>query len=288
MRFRSIVFLGLASMVLSCMVVSAPPPQVVASVAGDRFSELDEYGDWIVLEGYGRCWRPHEGPGWGPFLYGRWVYTNEGWLWDSDEPFGWIVCHYGCWYNDPDQGWVWVPGYTWSPARVRWYVTDDEIGWAPLFPQPHPGYHRRQPLAEWSFSTIGAFASDGEIRDNVTFRDKPERSGVSVHVYAGPPRRDFVQRIARAPVATVNVSKISVTSRANPLVRVEVPNRPQGRVQPPAGQKSKSPALVKPAVAPHEQGAKPVAQERPDTSKADPKEKPEERRDEGTRDRRGW
>ena len=293
MGFRSIVFLGLASMILSCTVVSGPPPQVDSSVAGDRFSELDEYGDWIVLDGYGRCWRPHEGPGWGPFLYGHWVYTNEGWLWDSEEPFGWIVCHYGYWYNDPDQGWVWVPGYTWSPARVRWFVTDDEIGWAPLFPQPRPGYHPRQPLAEWSFSAVGDFGSGGEIRDHVTFRDKPQRSGLSVHVYSGPPRRDFVQRIARVSIATVNMNKVRVTSRANPLIRVEV------------GPKNMQPHVEKPGAAHHGETAQPAPrheapekaqpkadpQMRPDTSKADLKEKTEDNektRDRLERDKRGW
>jgi hypothetical protein len=287
MRFRSVVFLGLASVILSCMVAGGGPPQVETSAAGDRFTELDEYGDWIVLDGYGRCWRPHEGPGWGPFLYGHWVYTNEGWLWDSEEPFGWIVCHYGNWYNDPDQGWVWVPGYAWSPARVRWFVTDDEIGWAPLFPQPRPGYHPRQPQAEWSFSAVGDFASGGEIRDHVTFRDRPQSNGLSAHVYSGPPRRDFVQRIARVPIATVNMNKVRVTSRANPLIRVEVPNRAQGRTQPPVGQKNKKPETEKPGVAhpgeatqPSIPRASPEPLQRADTSKADLREKPQEKQNE--------
>jgi Family of unknown function (DUF6600) len=44
------------------------------------------------------------------------------------------VYHYGNWYYLSDVGWVWIPGYQWSPAQVRWIDFDDYIGWAPLTP----------------------------------------------------------------------------------------------------------------------------------------------------------
>jgi len=100
------------------------------------FADLDEYGEWYKLPRIGWVWAPDADPGWRPFVYGRWEWTPEGWGWIADEPFGWIVCHYGNWYYDDDIGWVWVPGYDWSPARVQWVDTDYEIAWAPLPPPP--------------------------------------------------------------------------------------------------------------------------------------------------------
>ncbi len=286
MRIQTIVFLALASMILSC--ATASRAQITVTVgAGDRFGELDEYGDWIEVEGYGRCWHPYADAGWRPFLYGRWVYSDEGWVWDSDEPFGWIVCHYGNWFNDPDLGWVWVPGYDWSPAPVRWYVTDNEIGWAPLFPNPRPGFHRRHALAEWSFCPVQSFTGGGEIRDHVSFRDRPGQTGVSVHVYSGPPRKEFVQRIARAPVATVNLSKARVTTNAGPLVKMEVPGRQRQHMEAPVGPRFKKPLGGKPVIVPHEKEPAPLLHgEQPENSRERPEEH-ERRPERGDRENNG-
>jgi hypothetical protein len=67
-------------------------------------------------------------------MYGRWVWSDYGWYWASDEPFGWAVYHYGRWYYDDYYGWIWVPGDVWGPAWVEWRYDDDYIGWAPLSP----------------------------------------------------------------------------------------------------------------------------------------------------------
>jgi hypothetical protein len=254
MKIRAMILLGLSTMILTCGPI--PGAQVDVNV-NDRFSELNQYGDWIEVSGYGRCWRPYSEAGWRPFLYGHWVYSNEGWVWDSDEPFGWIVCHYGNWYNDPEVGWIWVPGYDWSPARVRWYVTEDEIGWAPLFPEPRHGFHRRQALAEWSFCPVGLFAAGGEIREHVAVRDRPEHPGAQAHIYAGPPKREFVQRIARAPVATVNIAKTRVATHASPLIKVEVPGQVRPRVESTVSPRFRKPELGRPQVVPEHDAVKP-------------------------------
>ena len=106
-----------------------PTPQVQ-----DPFPVLSGYGNWIEVPGYGRVWQPAVPGDWSPFVDGQWVWTDRGWVWDSDEPYGWVVYHYGSWTRFGADGWVWVPGYEWSPARVRWYVTDHYVGWAPLPP----------------------------------------------------------------------------------------------------------------------------------------------------------
>jgi hypothetical protein len=108
---------------------------VSGNVGIDSFQgALEPYGDWVVMRGYGRVWRPHVAAGWRPYYYGRWEWTNEGWLWVSDEPWGWAAYHYGRWAYDPYQGWLWVPGSQWAPAWVSWRYSGDVVGWAPLAP----------------------------------------------------------------------------------------------------------------------------------------------------------
>ncbi|MCX8056065.1 MAG: hypothetical protein N3F03_00460 [Ignavibacteria bacterium] len=99
------------------------------------YYSLAPYGEWIEID-YGiYAWRPTRiYVGWSPYLVGRWVWTPYGWYWDSYEPFGWAVYHYGRWYYDDYYGWIWIPDYEWAPAWVEWRYTDGYIGWAPLPP----------------------------------------------------------------------------------------------------------------------------------------------------------
>lgn len=106
----------------------------INSVA-DFYSPLRPYGTWVNAGPYGRCWRPAQVPvGWRPYSDGSWVWTDAGWYWQSDEPWGWATCHYGSWYDDPNLGWVWIPGTEWAPAWVSWRYSNDYIGWAPIGP----------------------------------------------------------------------------------------------------------------------------------------------------------
>ena len=70
---------------------------------------------------------------------GHWVYSDAGWTWVSDEPWGWATYHYGRWVNLDGTGWCWVPGYTWAPAWVSWRYGDGYCGWAPLPPDSFVG-----------------------------------------------------------------------------------------------------------------------------------------------------
>ncbi|HSM91355.1 MAG TPA: DUF6600 domain-containing protein, partial [Anaeromyxobacteraceae bacterium] len=97
-------------------------------------TSLGAYGDWYASPRYGDVWRPRVAIGWRPYYYGEWLWTDEGWYWDSSEPFAWAVYHYGRWLYDPSWGWVWVPGYEWAPAWVTWRFADDVVGWSPLAP----------------------------------------------------------------------------------------------------------------------------------------------------------
>jgi hypothetical protein len=95
---------------------------------------LSEQGEWHRSPTWGDVWRPRVELGWRPYFYGSWAWSDEGWYWDSAEPFAWAVYHYGRWVFDPGWGWVWVPGYEWAPAWVTWRYGADAVGWAPLAP----------------------------------------------------------------------------------------------------------------------------------------------------------
>ncbi len=102
------------------------------------FAELSRFGEWLQTRDYGFVWQPtslRTDPAWRPYTRGRWVNSDQGWTWLSDEPFGWAVYHYGRWILVAQHGWVWVPGDDWAPAWVSWRQNDDYLGWAPLPPE---------------------------------------------------------------------------------------------------------------------------------------------------------
>jgi hypothetical protein len=112
------------------------------------YTNLEPYGVWRETSSYGYIFQPREAERsrtWRPYTYGRWVYTDVGWTWVSEEPFGWATYHYGRWTRLRNIGWVWVPGEEWAPAWVSWRKSNDYVGWAPLPPEarfdPHSGIH---------------------------------------------------------------------------------------------------------------------------------------------------
>src|SRR5215213_4278443 len=102
--------------------------------------DLDYYGDWRNLDGYGNAWSPRVDAGWMPYQTGYW-YTDYpyGPTWVSSEPWGYAPYHYGRWAFVGDR-WYWVPDRTtvepvYSPALVAWVPFDqNQIGWVPLGP----------------------------------------------------------------------------------------------------------------------------------------------------------
>jgi len=79
-------------------------------------ADLDQYGQWQNVPGYGQVWEPQQGPGWAPYSDGSWVWEPDwGWTWVSSEPWGWAPYHYGRWFNYND-AWLWWPG----PVGLGW------------------------------------------------------------------------------------------------------------------------------------------------------------------------
>ncbi|MBZ5680428.1 MAG: hypothetical protein LAO24_10015 [Acidobacteriia bacterium] len=120
------------------------------------YEDLDEYGDWSYVAGYGPCWRPRAVVvGWAPYRFGHWVWVGPwGWTWVEDEPWGFAPFHYGRWAF-VSGGWFWVPGPVvvrpvWAPALVAFvgggpgvrFSAGVGVGWFPLAPGEVfvPGY----------------------------------------------------------------------------------------------------------------------------------------------------
>lgn len=115
------------------------------------YTKLDSYGDWRETSDYGYVFQPRQAQQsrtWRPYTDGRWVYTEAGWTWVSEEAFGWATYHYGRWTRLRNIGWVWVPGDEWAPAWVSWRKSDDYVGWAPLPPEAR--FDRRTGIHNWS------------------------------------------------------------------------------------------------------------------------------------------
>ena len=121
-------------------------------------NDLDSYGHWVYVPGYGNVWQPYQEATWAPYQTGRWVWEPYyGWTWVSYEPWGWAPYHYGRWFYYGNN-WCWWPGpiYVgyrplWSPAFVffvgfghRAGFGFGSIGWFPVGPHDpfYPWYGR--------------------------------------------------------------------------------------------------------------------------------------------------
>jgi hypothetical protein len=115
------------------------------------YEDLDDYGSWRVVSGYGPVWTPRVVvANWAPYRYGHWAWVAPwGWTWIDEARWGFAPFHYGRWAYI-DSGWCWVPGqiYTrpvYSPALVtfvgagsHWSVSlgigGPGVAWFPLAP----------------------------------------------------------------------------------------------------------------------------------------------------------
>ena len=148
---------------------------------GVFYDRLSPHGSWTWTQGQ-YVWVPTGvDASWRPYTRGRWVYTDYGWTWASNEPFGWATYHYGRWGFSNRIGWFWVPGNRWGPAWVSWRQSDDYLAWAPLPPAYDrglsvnvsfgniPGYY-------WSVVPSLYFLSDDLPRYYVRDRDRWRRA----------------------------------------------------------------------------------------------------------------
>jgi hypothetical protein len=216
--------------------------QAVASVPGRQIDvayfhqSLAPYGEWFESDSYGRCWSPRDmSADWRPYSDGHWEYTDYGWSWASEEPWGWAPYHYGRWFFDDSYGWAWAPGTEWAPAWVAWRYDEGWVGWAPL-----------PPTARWTASNGLHFAGAGSIpsrgwcfvpRQNVFDRDlRPRVTSVGRNVTFIERTRDATRfGVHRGRPANIGIAVGEIehtTGRRVPraqVVDIEAPGNGGGR-----------------------------------------------------------
>jgi hypothetical protein len=100
------------------------------------YHSLEPYGQWFQHPSFGWVWSPRvHSTAWRPYVDGRWVDSEHGWTWSSNEPWGWAAYHYGRWTHDDQAGWLWVPGTEWAGSWVAWRYSRSWVGWSPLPPE---------------------------------------------------------------------------------------------------------------------------------------------------------
>lgn len=177
---------------------------------------LDPYGSWVTIADHGMVWQPsprYVGGDFYPYASGgRWVYTNAGWVFDSDYPFGWAVFHYGRWFRHTHYGWLWLPGDRWGPSWVSWRAGGPYVGWAPLGPWGALGY------SDWCFVPATRFTT----RNLYVHRVGPSRYHEAVAVTepirnrgSGPPAR-WISRATQRDIDPVPVNQMRSSGRVVP------------------------------------------------------------------------
>jgi hypothetical protein len=91
---------------------------------GYGLSDLNYYGAYSNVPGYGMMWQPYfTGVGWDPFMDGAWgYYPGSGYMFASAYPWGWLPYRYGNWMFVPNFGWMWQPGMWNSFVNVPRYT----------------------------------------------------------------------------------------------------------------------------------------------------------------------
>lgn len=192
------------------------------------YDSLDSYGDWVEVGDYGYAWSPRDvDSDWRPYADGEWAYTDAGWTWVSDEPYGWAVYHYGRWLRTDSAGWVWVPGEEWGPAWVSWRRSPEYVGWAPLPPEVRFSQSVRISRgvdiefdigpSYYSFVTVRNFGAQRlrpliiEPRRNITIinqtRNITNITYVNKTVFNGGPEYDEISRVSERPIRKLKLNR---------------------------------------------------------------------------------
>jgi hypothetical protein len=255
----------------------------------DDFDEpLSPYGQWVVVEGYGRCWRPAQvEANWRPYANGHWELTDAGWYWESDEPWAWATYHYGRWEMTGNYGWVWMPQTEWAPAWVSWREGGGYVGWAPLPPERRGGVSVNVTIAPAAFCFVDERRMHDPVRpttvivNNTTIINKTvnitKTRVVNKVVINEGPRSDEVERVTGRKLQAVSAAELRhneehpVAGKNRNLRAVEnrgQPPQPQPANHPPqARSQDQRPAPVTQPLPRETEKEKPV---RPQPTRAEP------------------
>ena len=202
------------------------------------YDYLAPFGSWITMRPHGYVWVPrHMGYRWRPYVDGRWVWTDYGWMWISEHEWGWVPFHYGRWGWDDEIGWFWVPGTVWGPAWVTWRVSDMYFGWAPL--PPGVEFERGMGIRRLPFEIPGHFWIFAEGRDFLEMRlggriIPPERNLAIVRLT--DPRTNIYDRNNRIFNEGPDLNIVRSVTRRQVERHVVLDSRQAGRAQVGGGQ----------------------------------------------------
>ncbi len=109
-----------------------------SSPYGYGLSDLNYYGAYTNVPGYGLMWQPYfTGVGWDPFMDGAWgFYPGFGYMYASAYPWGWLPYRYGNWAFVPGFGWMWQPGAWNNWLTVPRYTPSTSARVSALNPPP--------------------------------------------------------------------------------------------------------------------------------------------------------
>ena len=185
------------------------------------YDELSYYGDWVDNPDYGYVWRPDVGRDFRPYYTnGRWAMTEYGNTWVSDYEWGWAPFHYGRWFYDDYDGWVWLPDTVWGPSWVSWRSGGGYYGWAPLGPRIsiniNFGRNYYVPNNHWVFipqrciyyPSYGRYWEPRRnvyIINNTTYINNIYTNNRNVRCFTGP-RADEIRRITRQNVPVYRIT----------------------------------------------------------------------------------
>jgi hypothetical protein len=192
------------------------------------YDELSPYGSWIDYPGYGHVWSPGIDGDFRPYATnGHWVYSNEGWMWNSNYNWGWAPFHYGRWIYDDGYGWLWMPGYDWSPAWVTWGSVDSYYCWAPLGPgvgvgaayggwRPHSNYWNVVPRGNIYDQNISGVIQhgNGDLVNRITVINNFNRTSGHNNYYSRGPEVGEVQRYTGRTITPMAIQENRVRSNA--------------------------------------------------------------------------
>ncbi|MBI3851676.1 MAG: hypothetical protein HY298_15570 [Verrucomicrobia bacterium] len=255
----------------------------------DFYAPLSSHGAWIEVGSYGRCWRPTGvAVEWRPYCYGHWVWTDCGWYWASDEPWGWACYHYGSWVYDPVQAWIWVPGIEWGPAWVSWRVGGGYIGWAPL-PPPHVSVSVALGAPAFVFVETARFhdpirpssvvvnnttiINKTTVINNIKHETRTVGGGRQKVVVNEGPGLAVVQKATGKQVKTVPIQEAARQSPAPPEV-TRGKNEPKSNAKPSVAPSEQPKSAPERKAVPGKKSEPPAKRTAPDAAKKPDKEKP--------------
>lgn len=246
-QFLSLFAAGALLLGSGCYVHSAAAVTPSVGVSVTSFDPyLEPYGTWLDVPGYGRTWQPspqYVGADFYPYgTGGHWLYTDAGWSFESDYPFGWAVFHYGRWMRHANYGWLWLPGNQWAPSWVTWRVGGPYVGWAPMGPRGALGFSYH----DWCFVPASSFTVRNVRAYSTGYYDFHRAVGVTAPVRQariGPPPR-YIARATGVNIRPVPMG--SIRSRVPPARPPPAPSTSAGPVQvrpppPPTGWRSQPP-----------------------------------------------